>query len=80
MKGKDSGENKGFAFVTFRNVELASKAIEELNNTEFKVIQSSCALCFSEPMIFWDLVDLVVLSVLSLLPLKYYPGFNWKPC
>lgn len=38
MKGKDSGENKGFAFVTFRNVELASKAIDELNNTELKVI------------------------------------------
>lgn len=37
MKGKDSGENKGFAFVTFRNVELASKAIEELNTAEFKV-------------------------------------------
>jgi len=36
MKGKDSGENKGFAFVTFRTAELASKAIDELNNTEFK--------------------------------------------
>ncbi|KAF3946288.1 hypothetical protein CMV_027433 [Castanea mollissima] len=31
-----SGENKGFAFVTFRSAELASQAIEELNNTEFK--------------------------------------------
>lgn len=38
MKGKDAGENKGFAFVTFRSVELASKAIGELNNTELKVI------------------------------------------
>ena len=37
MKGKDSSENKGFAFVTFRNVEVASKAINDLNNTEFKV-------------------------------------------
>ncbi|KAF3948215.1 hypothetical protein CMV_025763 [Castanea mollissima] len=37
MKGKDSGENKGFAFVTFRSAELASQAIEELNNTEFKL-------------------------------------------
>ncbi|KAH7541756.1 hypothetical protein FEM48_Zijuj02G0001500 [Ziziphus jujuba var. spinosa] len=36
MKGKDSSENKGFAFVTFRNVEMASKAISELNNAEFK--------------------------------------------
>jgi len=38
MKGKHPGENKGFGFVTFRSVDLASKAIEELNNTEFKVI------------------------------------------
>lgn len=37
MKGKDSAENKGFAFVTFRRVELASKAINELNGSEFKV-------------------------------------------
>lgn len=37
MKGKDSNENKGFAFVTYRNVDLASKAIDKLNNTEFKV-------------------------------------------
>lgn len=40
MKGKDSNENKGFAFVTFRNVEMASKAISELNNSEFKVTES----------------------------------------
>ncbi|KAK6929692.1 RNA recognition motif domain [Dillenia turbinata] len=36
MKGKDSGNNKGFAFMTFRSVDLASKAIEKLNMTEFK--------------------------------------------
>ncbi|KAK7853376.1 receptor like protein 24, partial [Quercus suber] len=36
-RGKDSGENKGFAFVTFRSAELAPKAIDELNNTEFKI-------------------------------------------
>lgn len=45
MKGKDSSENKGFGFVTFRSVELASKAIDELNNTEFKVLQQSYSLC-----------------------------------
>lgn len=39
MKAKDSAENKGFAFVTFRNVELASKAIEELNESDFKVLR-----------------------------------------
>ncbi|CAA3011312.1 heterogeneous nuclear ribonucleo R [Olea europaea subsp. europaea] len=37
MKGKDSNENKGYAFVTFRTKELASKAIKELNNTELKL-------------------------------------------
>lgn len=38
MKGKDSGEAKGYAFVTFRSKELASKAIEKLNNYELKVM------------------------------------------
>lgn len=37
MKGKDSTQNKGYAFVTYRNKELATKAIKELNNTELKV-------------------------------------------
>lgn len=37
MKGKDSGEAKGYAFVTFRTKELASQAIEELNSCELKV-------------------------------------------
>lgn len=37
MRSKDSNENKGFSFVTYKSVELASKAIDELNNTEFKV-------------------------------------------
>lgn len=50
MKGKDSGENKGFAFVTFRNVELASKAIDELNNAEFKV--SFFCIVFPELLVF----------------------------
>lgn len=39
MKGKDSHENKGYAFVTFRTKELASEAIKELNNTELKVTE-----------------------------------------
>ncbi|GAU19999.1 hypothetical protein TSUD_273340 [Trifolium subterraneum] len=49
MKGKDSSENKGFAFVTYRNVELATKAIEELNNTIFKDmknISNNCGFAF----------------------------------
>ncbi|XP_037496676.1 heterogeneous nuclear ribonucleoprotein Q isoform X3 [Jatropha curcas] len=43
MKGKDSGEAKGYAFVTFRSKELASKAIEELNNTELKGKKIRCS-------------------------------------
>lgn len=37
MKGKEPGENKGYAFVTFKTKELASKAMEKLNNTVLKV-------------------------------------------
>lgn len=39
MKGKDSGEARGYAFVTFKTKEFASKAIKELNNSELKVIK-----------------------------------------
>lgn len=46
MKGKDSSENKGYAFVTFRTKELAAKAIKDLNNTEFKVVFLSVCLAF----------------------------------
>ncbi|CAL9766579.1 unnamed protein product [Musa acuminata subsp. burmannicoides] len=42
-ESKDSTENKGYAFVTFKTKELASKAIEELNNTEFKVDILHCS-------------------------------------
>ncbi|XP_073062787.1 heterogeneous nuclear ribonucleoprotein Q-like [Primulina eburnea] len=43
MKGKDSNENKGYAFVTFRTKELASKAIKELNSTELKGKRLKCS-------------------------------------
>ncbi|KAL3646875.1 hypothetical protein CASFOL_009419 [Castilleja foliolosa] len=43
MKGKDSNENKGYAFVTFRTKELASKAIKELNSTELKGKKLKCS-------------------------------------
>uniref|UniRef100_A0A2P2LNH1 RRM domain-containing protein n=1 Tax=Rhizophora mucronata TaxID=61149 RepID=A0A2P2LNH1_RHIMU len=43
MKGKDSSEAKGYAFVSFRTKELASKAIKELNNTEFKGRKVKCS-------------------------------------
>lgn len=37
MREKESGDGKGYAFVTFRNKDLAFEAIDHLNNTEFKV-------------------------------------------
>ncbi|KAL3623419.1 hypothetical protein CASFOL_032235 [Castilleja foliolosa] len=43
MKGKDSNENKGYAFVTYRTKELASKAIKELNSTELKGKKLKCS-------------------------------------
>ncbi|KAL5830835.1 hypothetical protein ACOSQ4_016189 [Xanthoceras sorbifolium] len=65
MKSKDSSENKGFAFVTFRNVELASKAIDELNNAEFKGKKIKCSTSQAKHRLFigniprsWGLEDL----------------------
>ncbi|PPD88904.1 hypothetical protein GOBAR_DD14168 [Gossypium barbadense] len=52
MKGKDTSENKGFAFVTFRSVELASKAIDELNNAEFKGRKIRCSTSQSKHRLF----------------------------
>lgn len=37
MKRKESGEGKGYAFVTFKTKEIASKAIEKLDNSKFHV-------------------------------------------
>ncbi|KAE9620611.1 putative RNA recognition motif domain-containing protein [Lupinus albus] len=65
MKGKDASENKGFCFVTFRSVELASKAIEELNNKEFKGKKIKCSTAQAKHRLFignvprsWDEEDL----------------------
>lgn len=47
MKGKDSSGSKGYAFVTFRTKEIASRAIEELNNSELKVLSTHLVIaCF----------------------------------
>lgn len=53
MKGKDSSENKGYAFVTFRTKELASKAIKELNNTQLKVKQADHYFFFFFALLEW---------------------------
>ncbi|KAL1566145.1 heterogeneous nuclear ribonucleoprotein Q isoform X2 [Salvia divinorum] len=52
MKGKDSTENKGYAFVTFRTKELASKAIKELNNKELKGKKLKCSTSQAKHKLF----------------------------
>ncbi|KAJ6812856.1 heterogeneous nuclear ribonucleoprotein R-like isoform X1 [Iris pallida] len=52
MKGKDSSENKGYAFVTFKTKELASKAIKVLNGTEFKGKNIRCSTSQSKHRLF----------------------------
>lgn len=38
MKDRETGENKGYAFVAFRTKDVAQQAIEEVHGKEFKVI------------------------------------------
>ncbi|XP_074556134.1 heterogeneous nuclear ribonucleoprotein Q-like isoform X2 [Curcuma longa] len=72
MKGKNPSENKGYAFVTFKTAELALKAIEQLNNTEFKNKKVKCSTSQAKNRLFignvprtWSLDDLkkVVTSI-----------------
>ncbi|XP_010940959.1 heterogeneous nuclear ribonucleoprotein Q [Elaeis guineensis] len=44
VKDKDTGESKGFAFITFTNKDAAQKAIEELHDKEFKGRTLRCSL------------------------------------
>lgn len=52
MKGKDTGGAKGYAFVTFRTKELASRAIEELNNSELKGKKIKCSTSQAKHRLF----------------------------
>lgn len=52
MKSKDSSENKGYAFVTFRTKELAAASIEKLNNIEFKGKKIKCSTSQSKHRLF----------------------------
>ncbi|KAL6145569.1 hypothetical protein ACLB2K_056255 [Fragaria x ananassa] len=52
MKGKDSGEAKGYAFITFKNKELASKAIEELNYSQLKGKKIKCSTSQAKHRLF----------------------------
>ncbi|CAN1294402.1 Heterogeneous nuclear ribonucleoprotein Q [Linum perenne] len=52
MKGKNPTDTKIFAFVTFGGVELASKAIKELNNSEFKGAKVKCSTSQAKHRLF----------------------------
>ncbi|KAJ8748507.1 hypothetical protein K2173_003405 [Erythroxylum novogranatense] len=52
MKDKETGENKGFAFVSFKSKEDAQKAIEELHSKEFKGKTLRCSLSESKNRLF----------------------------
>lgn len=53
MKDKESGESKGFAFVSFRSKEFAKKAIDELHSKELKVIKMPLITSLS----IWEITD-----------------------
>ncbi|KAI4300483.1 hypothetical protein L6164_033859 [Bauhinia variegata] len=52
MKEKGSGEAKGYAFVTFKTKEQASKAIEKLNNCEVKGRKIKCSTSQAKHKLF----------------------------
>ncbi|KAK7258446.1 hypothetical protein RIF29_24023 [Crotalaria pallida] len=52
MKDKDTGENKGYAFVAFKTKEVAQKAIEEIHNKEFKGKTLRCSLSETKHRLF----------------------------
>ncbi|CAL1398718.1 unnamed protein product [Linum trigynum] len=52
VKDKDTGESKGFAFVSFRSKEVAQKAIDELHNKEFRGKTLRCSLSETKNRLF----------------------------
>ncbi|PKA61155.1 Polyadenylate-binding protein 2 [Apostasia shenzhenica] len=65
MKAKDSTQNKGYAFVTFRTKDLAMTAIEKLDNTELKGKKIKCSSSQAKNKLFignvprsWTVEDL----------------------
>ncbi|CAN8308818.1 unnamed protein product [Cochlearia groenlandica] len=52
VKDRDSGDSKGFAFVAFKNKDIAQKAIEELHNKEFKGKTIRCSLSETKNRLF----------------------------
>ncbi|XP_042480631.1 heterogeneous nuclear ribonucleoprotein Q isoform X1 [Macadamia integrifolia] len=52
IKDKDTGESKGYAFLTFKSKDLAQKAIEELHNKEYKGRTLRCSLSQAKHRLF----------------------------
>ncbi|XP_073020278.1 heterogeneous nuclear ribonucleoprotein Q-like isoform X1 [Primulina eburnea] len=52
MKNRDTGESKGFAFVTFKRKDEAQKAIEKLCSKEFKGRTLRCSLSETKYRLF----------------------------
>ncbi|CAH8362606.1 unnamed protein product [Eruca vesicaria subsp. sativa] len=52
MREKESGDGKGYAFVTFRNKDLASEAIDNLNNSDFKGKRIKCSTTQTKHRLF----------------------------
>ncbi|XP_073031545.1 heterogeneous nuclear ribonucleoprotein Q-like isoform X1 [Primulina eburnea] len=52
MKNRDTGESKGFAFVTFKRKDEAQKAIEKLCNKQFKGRTLRCSLSETKYRLF----------------------------
>jgi heterogeneous nuclear ribonucleoprotein R len=38
MKDKETKENKGFAFITFTDKEAAQRAVEDVQDKDYKVV------------------------------------------
>ncbi|XP_072968949.1 heterogeneous nuclear ribonucleoprotein Q [Typha angustifolia] len=52
MKDKDTGESKGFAFITFTTRDAAQNAIEEIHDKEFKGRTLRCSLSQAKHRLF----------------------------
>ncbi|CAN1309484.1 Heterogeneous nuclear ribonucleoprotein Q [Linum perenne] len=52
VKDKDTGESKGFAFVSFKSKEVAQKAIDELHNKQFRGKTLRCSLSETKNRLF----------------------------
>ncbi|GMN42820.1 hypothetical protein TIFTF001_012020 [Ficus carica] len=52
MKDRETGENKGYAFVAFRTKDVAQQAIEEVHGKEFKGKTLRCSLSETKHRLF----------------------------